>query len=637
MRCSLLQVSGSGATQLSDRESFAGAPQYKVISMTGTPNNPTFTMTCTVQDKTFSGSGRSKKEAKLSASQLVLQEMFGKDFSGGGETEQTQTERRERERPAGQEIKDWLELEGKNPVSILNELYPGVIFTLVSAEGPSHAPVYRVRASLASLTYEGTGASKKEAKLHASKALLAEIHRVGFDPVTGGLKSPEERNNNSKEEESHSWADRVGRLVREQYDRLCDGTTFYKRKVLAGVVLDIAGQSSVICVSTGTKCINGEMMSLNGQSLNDCHAEVVVRRSLVFWLYSQLEEAMTGLSDVLQQDQTGGFCLRRGVTLHLFISTAPCGDARIFSLHEQPAEGSNVLTGAPGRLGEGNRGKLRTKIESGMGTVPLAERETLQTWDGVMSGERLVTMACSDKILGWNVTGLQGSLLSHWLSPVYFSTVSIGSKFHPCHVNRAVHGRVAGQLELAGGYRLNRPPVLATTSPETRQPSKAQDHSLNWVVGRQPEVVTASTGRSSQGDRSCSSRLCKRALADSFVRLCSLPSGLHSARTELSNFSLQQICSMRWDTSHCACHYNLSQVRRGQVPGQRPPGSQAEAEREARGRGLRQVGGEACGAGPVLDGTPLGRSRHSNDQIKTARLLSRNITNTICLSQRVFT
>ena len=338
-------------------------------------------------------------------------------------------------------------------------------------------------------------------------------------------------------EESHSWPDKVSRLVREQYERLSDVSTDYKRRVLAGVVMDNAGVSSVICLSTGTKCINGEMMSLTGASLNDCHAEVVARRCLVFWLYDQLEAAVSGYSEELERtEEGGGFCLRPAVTLHLFVSTAPCGDARIFSLHEQPAAGSNVLTSAPGRLGEGNRGKLRTKIESGMGTVPLPETETIQTWDGVISGERLKTMACSDKILGWNVTGCQGSLLSHWLSPVHFTTISIGSKFHPEHVARAVHGRVGED------FRLNRVPVLATTSPETRQPGKAQDHSLNWVVGGQPEVVMAASGRNSQDGKS---RLCKQSLAERFIRLCSLPAGIQSAKTELANLSLNQICNLR--------------------------------------------------------------------------------------------
>ena len=110
-------------------------------------------------------------------------------------------------------------------------------------------------------------------------------------------------------------------------------------------------------------------------------------------------------------------------------------------MHEQQPEEGNVLTGYVGKLGEGNRGKLRSKIESGMGTVPLPEEERLQTWDGVQGGERLLTMACSDKILRWNVLGLQGALLAHWLRPLYLSSVSLGSRFHPGHLTRALHGR----------------------------------------------------------------------------------------------------------------------------------------------------------------------------------------------------
>ena len=84
----------------------------------------------------------------------------------------------------------------------------------------------------------------------------------------------------------------------------------------------------IICVSTGTKCVNGEHMSVNGKSLNggnvatklifstlfieellviktcrvynivfmiaDCHAEIISRRCLVEFLYKQIEKFKNG-------------------------------------------------------------------------------------------------------------------------------------------------------------------------------------------------------------------------------------------------------------------------------------------------------------------------------------------------------
>ena len=218
---------------------------------------------------------------------------------------------------------------------------------------------------------------------------------------------------------------------------------------------------------------------------------------------------------------------------------------RIFSLHDNPSAGSNILTGYTGRVGEGNRGKLRSKIESGMGTVPLPERPVLQTWDGVMSGERLLTMSCSDKILSWNVIGVQGSLLSHWLRPVYFSSITIGSRFHPGHVTRALYSRIHDHenMCLPHHYRLNEPPLLTTTSPESRHPSKAHDYSVNWVQGGSAEIVCCATGRTTQGSPS---RLCKRVLADKFVKLCS-DSNIMFARPSLRTLSTEAIAESSYD------------------------------------------------------------------------------------------
>lgn len=129
----------------------------------------------------------------------------------------------------------------------------------------------------------------------------------------------------------------------------------------------------------GTKCVSGEHLSVSGGAVNDCHAEVVARRCLCEYLYSQLElhctEDKSGES--ILEPTKKGFKLKQGIQFHLYINTAPCGDARIFSPHED----NDSVDKHPNRRA---RGQLRTKIESGEGTIPVKSNEGIQTWDGVL-------------------------------------------------------------------------------------------------------------------------------------------------------------------------------------------------------------------------------------------------------------
>ena len=110
--------------------------------MSGSPNNPTFEIVCTILGQSFTGSGKSKKEAKLAASQMALEKLYGKEFTTGSSgTRESQTGNGTHAARTISEIDAWMELEGKNPVSILNELYPGVIFSLVSSDGPRYLPI----------------------------------------------------------------------------------------------------------------------------------------------------------------------------------------------------------------------------------------------------------------------------------------------------------------------------------------------------------------------------------------------------------------------------------------------------------------------------------------------------------------
>lgn len=72
-----------------------------------------------------------------------------------------------------------------------------------------------------------------------------------------------------------------------------------------------------------------------------------------------------------------GYKLKDEIDFHLYINTAPCGDARIFS----PYENTTLADPHPNR---NSRGRLRAKIESGEGTIPVKNLDSIQTWDGII-------------------------------------------------------------------------------------------------------------------------------------------------------------------------------------------------------------------------------------------------------------
>ena len=123
----------------------------------------------------------------------------------------------------------------------------------------------------------------------------------------------------------------------------------------------------VVSIGTGTKCITGEMMEHKGETLNDCHGEIIACRGFRRYLFDELLKAMKNNNANTSNDDTifqralksNRYCLKDRYQVYLFVNTAPCGDGRVFTLQTQQQQGAKNKTA----------GLLRTKIENGQGMV----------------------------------------------------------------------------------------------------------------------------------------------------------------------------------------------------------------------------------------------------------------------------
>ncbi|XP_075854576.1 double-stranded RNA-specific editase 1 isoform X2 [Microcebus murinus] len=570
--------------------------QYTLLSQTGPVHAPLFVMSVEVNGQVFEGSGPTKKKAKLHAAEKALRSFvqfpnaseahlaMGRTLSVNTDFTSDQAdfpdalfngfETPDKAEPpfyVGSNGDDSFSSSGdlslsaspvpaslaqpplpvpppfpppsgKNPVMILNELRPGLKYDFLSESGESHAKSFVMSVVVDGQFFEGSGRNKKLAKARAAQSALATVFNLHLDQTPSRQPIPSE---GLQLHLPQVLADAVSRLVLGKFGDLTDNfsSPHARRKVLAGVVMTTGTDvkdAKVISISTGTKCINGEYMSDRGLALNDCHAEIISRRSLLRFLYAQLELYVNNKDDqkrsIFQKSERGGFKLKENVQFHLYISTSPCGDARIFSPHEPILE--EPADRHPNRKA---RGQLRTKIESGEGTIPVRSNASIQTWDGVLQGERLLTMSCSDKIARWNVVGVQGSLLSIFVEPIYFSSIILGSLYHGDHLSRAMYQRISNIEDLPPLYTLNKPLLSGISNAEARQPGKAPNFSVNWTVGDSAiEVVNATTGKDELGR---ASRLCKHAMFCRWMRVYSkVPS--HLLRSKVTKPNMYHECKL---------------------------------------------------------------------------------------------
>lgn len=221
----------------------------------------------------------------------------------------------------------------------------------------------------------------------------------------------------------------------------------------------IADDLQTVSLGTGTKCLGANDLNSTGSVLHDSHAEIMARRGFLKYIYSQMLQTKVNTNSstsIFTYDTLlNKFHLNENVSFHFFSTHSPCGDASIYTAaklndnNESTAEEPLAKRLKPyNDYDMDNIGSMTgAKLFNSAKGADLMEQtiEVIRTKPG--RGIRTLSVSCSDKLLRWNILGIQGALLDNLLvEPIYLQTITICGHCDTLAMERAVWKRCSGKL-----------------------------------------------------------------------------------------------------------------------------------------------------------------------------------------------